>query len=217
MSSDRLTITVVAEKTSWQHPYAVELARELAEGHECAVVASYDEIPPSDLSFFLGCTRIASADVLSRSRHNLVVHQSDLPRGRGWSPLAWQVLEGLNEIPVCLFEAVEGLDEGPVYLRDTISLEGHELADELRAAQAASARRLVLEFVRRFPDVVAEPQSGEATYYPRRTADDLRLDPGKPLLDQFGLLRIADNDRYPAFFEHLGHRYLLRIEKAPDA
>jgi methionyl-tRNA formyltransferase len=214
MQAERLTITVVAEQGSWQVPHAARLVEELSTGHEARLVASYDAIEPSELTFFLGCTRIAGPEILARSRHNLVVHQSDLPRGRGWSPLAWQVLEGRNDIPVCLFEAVVGLDEGPIYARETIRLEGHELVSELRALQAQSAHRLIVAFVERYPDVDATPQSGEPTYYPRRTPADMRLDPDSRLVDLFPLLRIADNERYPAFFDHLGHRYVLRIEKA---
>jgi methionyl-tRNA formyltransferase len=58
-----------------------------------------------------------------------------------------------------------------------------------------------------------EPQAGLPTYYKRRTPEDSELDPDKPLRDQFNLLRVADNDQYPAFFRHLGHKYVLKIEK----
>src|SRR5579884_2864339 len=134
--TERRRITLVVERGSWQAPFAAALAEELQAAHDCRLVESYDAIEESELTFFLGCTRIAGPEILGRSKHNLVVHQSDLPKGRGWSPLAWQVVEGRHQIPVCLFEAVEELDAGPVYLRDVIRLEGHELVDELRAAQA---------------------------------------------------------------------------------
>ena len=208
-----MKLTIVTDAEGWFVPYAKQLAELLvAEGHEAAVASSYDEIPPGgDASFFLSCTRIAHPETLARSRHNLVVHQSDLPRGRGWSPLAWQVLEGRNEIPVCLFEAEEGLDEGDVYYRAVIRLEGHELVDELRRAQAASAIELCLRFAREYPDVAATPQEGEPTYYARRTPADGRLDPSASLAEQFDLIRISDNERYPVYFELRGHTYELRV------
>jgi methionyl-tRNA formyltransferase len=208
-------VAVVAEPTSWIVPCAEELARELgARGHDARVVSSYDEIPEGmDISFFLGCTRIATRVQLARSRHNIVIHQSALPSGRGWSALSWQVLEGRDEIPVTAFEAARGVDEGDVYLRGVISLEGHELCEELRELQARSDIELALELVDRYPHLEGTPQSGEPSYYARRTPEDLRLDPCRSIADQFDLLRIADNERYPAFFEHRGHRYVLKIEK----
>lgn len=210
-----MKITIVLEPTSWQAEYVDGLVRRLSAEHDVSVVSRYEDLEPGDIAFFLGCTRVATPDILARSRHNIVVHQSALPKGRGWSPLAWQVLDGSDEIPVTLFEAVEGLDEGPVYLRDTIRFEGHELVDELRAAQAASAADLCERFVAAYPDVTPEPQSGEPTYYRRRTPDDVRLDPDVPLAQQFDLLRICDNERYPAFFELRGHVYELRVAKRP--
>ncbi len=209
-------IALVAEPQGWFVPYVRQFAEELrSRGHDARVVSSYDDIPSgTEISFFLGCTRVATPEQLARSRHNVVIHQSALPEGRGWSPLSWQVLEGKREIPVTAFEAAPGVDEGDVYLRGVIRLEGHELCEELRELQARSDVDLALELVGLYPNLVASRQSGAPTYYERRTPVDNRLDPERSLAEQFDLLRICDNDRYPAFFELRGHRYVLKIEKA---
>ena len=34
--------------------------------------------------------------------------------------------------PVALFEAAEAVDSGPIYLRDRMEFDGHELVDGLR-------------------------------------------------------------------------------------
>ena len=39
------------------------------------------------------------------------------------------------------------------------------------------------------------------------------LDPNKTIVEQFNLLRIVDNDRYPAYFNWLGQDYIMKIEK----
>ena len=57
------------------------------------------------------------------------------------------------------------------------------------------------------------PQTGDESFYPRRKPDDSRLDPSRTLADQFHLLRVVDNERYPAFFESCGSLYTLRIRK----
>ena len=61
-----------------------------------------------------------------------------------------------------------------------------------------------------------KPQKGKESFYPKRTAKDSRLDIDKTIKEQFNLLRIADNEEYPAFFEIDNHRYILKIEKAKD-
>jgi methionyl-tRNA formyltransferase len=129
--------------------------------------------------------------------------------------MSWQVLEGKNLIPITLFEAAETVDAGVVYARGEIALEGHELVDELRAKQWDKTRELLLGFLKRHPHNVGVAQTGEESFYPRRGPADGRLDLDRPLREQFNLLRISDNERYPAFFEAAGHRYVLKIEKVP--
>jgi methionyl-tRNA formyltransferase len=57
-------------------------------------------------------------------------------------------------------------------------------------------------------------QSNErATFYRKRTPNDSKIDPQKSISSQFDLLRVSDPERYPAFFEHRGHRYKISISK----
>jgi methionyl-tRNA formyltransferase len=130
--------------------------------------------------------------------------------------MTWQVLEGTPRIPVTLLEAVESVDAGDIYLQERIDLAGNELLDDLRGKVAQATRLLCEAFVDQYPSVLTKAcrQSGEPSYYPRRGPDDSGLDPKQSLVEQFELLRVVDNQRYPAFFEHRGRRYRLRIEKA---
>lgn len=211
------SVQVVVDNESWILPYAEELADAVrGRGDSCDLRRSYDAVRPGDVTFFLGCVRIADQDVLSRSRRNLVVHESDLPRGRGFAPLTWQVLEGMSEIPVCLVEAGKGADEGPVVLRDSISLDRHDLNPDLRHKQGEITKALCLKYLDAETPPLGEAQVGTPGYYRKRTPEDSRLDPYKAIADQFNLLRVVDNDRYPAFFDLDGQRYRIRIDKVPD-
>ena len=66
---------------------------------------------------------------------NLVIHESDLPEGRGFFPVQWQVLEGKNRIPVCMIECSKEVDSGDIIMRSEIILEGYELFDHIREKQ----------------------------------------------------------------------------------
>jgi len=124
-------------------------------------------------------------------------------------------IEGKQKIPVTLFEAEDAVDSGPIYLQNCMVLEGHELVDELRSKQADATLDLCREFVQRYPEIIHEAvaQSGEESFYPRRRAEESRLDPQKTIVEQFNLLRVVDNERYTAFFDWQGKRYLIKIEK----
>jgi methionyl-tRNA formyltransferase len=69
--------------------------------------------------------------------------------------------------------------------------------------------------------VKPEPQDDrQPSYFRRRIPEDSRLDPSQSIAAQFDLLRVADPDRFPAFFDFRGHRYFVRISKrseVPDA
>lgn len=213
--SNKPRIAVITDTAeSWAVPFNQRLVDELrAVGCVAELYQRVADAPDADIACYLNCLRIVPAGERARFRHNLVVHASDLPRGRGWSPLTWQILEGADRVMVTLFEAVDELDAGPIYLQHELRFEGHELIDELRAMIDAATRELLLRFVHQWPNVVARPQQGQPTSYARRRPADSRLDVDRTLRDSFDQLRVVDNERYPAFFEHAGHIYELRITK----
>jgi methionyl-tRNA formyltransferase len=207
-------ISVIVDNPSWVIPYAERLVSELREdGDDARFVREYDEVAEGSVAIYLSCIRIAPPQVTGRNRRNLVVHASDLPKGRGFSPLTWQILEGKNRIPICLLEAVDSVDAGAVVYRDWIEYEGHELSEELRDPIGRKSVELCRRFLAAPCPPEGVPQSGEPTIYPRRRPADSRLDPARSIADQFELLRVVDNERYPAWFEYRGHRYKLAIEK----
>jgi methionyl-tRNA formyltransferase len=205
---------VCSDAASWINAWIHGLLLDwLAQGHGVAWAHDAGDLPGGDLCFYLSYGSIVDNDKRSQYRHNLVVHESNLPQGRGWSPLTWQILEGRNRIPVTLFEAVDAVDAGQVYAQDWIDYQGLELVDELRARQGEATVRLCRRFVYEYPVIVGtgREQTGQAIYYARRRPENSRLDPDQTIREQFNLLRVVDNERYPAFFEMHGHEYVLNI------
>ena len=188
-------------------------------GHALRWIHEPARLAPGDVCLLLSCGRLLSAEQLAMHRHNLVVHESDLPRGQGWSPMTWQILEGACCIPITLFEAVADLDAGPIHLQTSINLNGTELVDEWRQLQAEATINLCLQWVDRYHELIeaARHQTGETSHYRRRRPADSRLDPERTLAEQFELLRVVDNDRYPVFFEWRGRRYGLLIQPVATA
>ena len=154
------------------------------------------------------------AETIQKFKHVLVLHASDLPEGRGWSPHIWSVLEGKNTLTLSLLEADPKVDQGPIWLKQKIELEGHELFDEINDKLFRAEINLMTQAIRNANVIVPKSQSNVASnYYPKRTPEDSKLNINKSLIDQFNLLRVVDKDRFPAFFEHLGHKYIVKIEK----
>ena len=197
---------------SWIIPYVKKLHLQMKSiGHYVSHFYKHEEIEEGDVLCLLSCEKKFTK--LSLNKFNLVVHESALPHGKGWSPLTWQILEGKSEIPITLFEATEEIDGGQIYLTKTIFLSGLELVDELRVKQGDATIEVIIEFINNIKEIKAKEQIGDSSFYPKRTAKDSELDVSKSIDEQFNLLRVCDNERYPAFFYKDGVKYILKINK----
>lgn len=208
---------LVDNPRSWFVPFARELQSQLSSHGVVQLLSVAEDIEVgTDIAFLLSSEKKVVPEVLHRSRSNIVVHASELPKGRGMSPLTWQVLEGRNRIPVTLFEAVEAIDAGPIYLRDSIHLNGNELLHEMHEILGAKIVGMCVAFADRWPRILegGVAQAGKPSFFRRRSAEDSRIDPHKSLAEQFNLLRVVDNSRYPAFVDWLGRRFIIKIEAA---
>jgi methionyl-tRNA formyltransferase len=194
-------------------PYARQLAELITQqANDVALIHNHQDIQKGDVLILLSCEQILKD--LSLNKYNLVAHASDLPQGKGWSPMTWQILEGKNEIPLTLFEAAEKVDAGVIYYQEFVKMEGHELLDELREKLGNAIIKLILQFIENYDHIQGTPQEGESTYYKKRKPENSELDISKTIEEQFNLFRVCDNERYPAFFYKDGVQYILKIEKA---
>jgi methionyl-tRNA formyltransferase len=212
-----MNITILTDNpNSWIIPYIEDLKKDLSE-HNITHIFKTSDIVGGDIMLVLSCEKILKTEYLSLHKSNVVVHPSKVPLGKGWSPLAWQVLEGSNNIPVSLFEAVEAVDAGDVYIVDYIKLEGHELNDEIKHQQGLLTMKMVKKYIDEFELITGVPQSGEETFYPRRKQKENELDVNKTIIEQFNLFRVVDNERYPAHFNLNGKKYILKIYKDDES
>lgn len=210
-------ISVVVDNDSPVIPHAKELVAWCnANGDKAKFCPDHASIAEGCCAFYLGCLKITPPEILKRNVYNLVVHASDLPKGRGFAPMTWQILEGKNSIPFCLIEAVDDVDAGGIYYKETLELNGTELCDELRELQGKKSIELCKKFLGQKEVPAGIEQKGEPTIYARRRPIDSKLDINKTIFEQFNLLRTTDNQRYPAFFEHAGKKFKLLIEEVKE-
>ncbi|MES2208442.1 MAG: formyltransferase family protein [Pseudomonadota bacterium] len=188
--------------------------RMSSQGHTVLLVHDKVELPGGDILFLVSCSQIIRETERKKYQATLVLHASDLPKGRGWSPYIWSILCGANQITVSLLEASEPVDSGAIWLKTIFNLEGHELLPEINQKLFEAELRLMTEAVEKFGSITPHQQLGDpGAYMAKRSPKDSQIDPYKSIAEQFNLLRVVDAERYPAFFEYLGKRYIVRIEK----
>ncbi len=170
-----------------------------------------DEVKNFDIVFILGYTKILPSEFLVNNNLNLVVHESDLPKGKGFSPIQWQLLEGKSEITISLIEACERVDSGDIFLQNKINFKGTELYKEIREIQAKATLSIINDFLKIYPNIKTKKQVGNESFYRRRTKLDGELDITKTIEENFNLMRIGNNESWPSFFYYKGIKYIINI------
>ncbi len=182
--------------------------------HEIELHTNASDLTGGDILFLISCGDLIGTEIRDKYRASLVIHASNLPAGRGWSPHIWQILEGCNEIVVTLLEVEDKIDSGRIWKKEVVSLKGNELYNEINDVLFQVELKLMDFALINIDRVKPIEQTEEAsTYYPKRTPEDSRLDPSKSIVEQFDLLRVSDPDRYPAFFDLHGCRYEIQLTK----
>lgn len=208
-------VSILSSASSWMNTYIPSFLQNLlSRGHSVRWIHDHCRLVSGDVCLILSYGRIIDQSWLSLHSHNLVVHASPLPLGKGWSPMTWQILEGKTSIPITLFEAVNELDAGPIYSQEVLHLRGNELAPEWQKLQAQVTQKLCLDWILNYPSCLSHsrPQLGSESFYERRRPADSLLDTSLTLSELFPLLQVVDNEAYPAYFSYDGRTFRLRID-----
>src|SRR6266498_4640189 len=79
-------VSICVDTEGWFDPYAKELVEWItAAGDRATFLRGAADVQEGGVAFFLSCTKLTLPEVLARNHHNLVVHASALPHGRGFS------------------------------------------------------------------------------------------------------------------------------------
>ena len=212
MKKNKIKVTIFTSPNSYFNQYIPLFKKEMADWDIC-FVSDKTQLVSGDVAFYLSCYELIGPKYLSLHKHNIVIHESDLPSGKGWSPASWTILSGNNTLTLSLFEMSSRVDAGDIYFKDTVVLDGTELKDEWQTKIILKKIEMCQKFLKDYLFTKPTPQSGPESFYPKRTPADCELDINKTIEQQFNLLRIVDNDNYPAFFVLNGIKYKLTIEK----
>ena len=153
--------------------------------------------------FFLHWSWIVPAEILDEFEC-VCFHMTDVPYGRGGSPLQNLIARGHRRTRLTALRMIEKFDEGPVYMKRDLCLEGN--AEEILIRATYLSAELIKEITREEPE--PEPQSGEVVTFKRRKPSDSEIPLLPALQSLYDHIRMLDADGYPvAFLTHEGFRY----------
>ena len=167
-----------------------------------------------NILFLVSCTEIVKTRHRELFDHTLVLHASDLPKNRGWSPHIWAVINGESKIVLSLLEAEDKVDTGRIWKKIDIQLDGTELYDEINK-KLFDAELLLLSWACENINSVKPKAQDEiaSNYLRKRTPEDSELNINQSLKEQFNQLRVCDPERFPAYFYINGCKYKIKVEK----
>ncbi len=136
-------------------------------------------------------------------------HMTDVPYGRGGSPLQNLILAGYTQTMLTALRMVEEMDAGPVYTKKPLSLDGSAEEIYLRAG------KLSIEIIKWMLDHKPQPkpQKGEVVIFKRRRPEQSNLPNVGNLKNAFDFIRMLDANGYPSAFVEYGN-YLMNFKKA---
>jgi len=128
----------------------------------------------------------------------VVFHMTDLPYGRGGSPLQNLIVRGHKKTKVSALRVEKGLDEGPIYLKKELELNG--TAEEIYFR----VNNIIFEMICSIIELNLKPkeQTGEVVVFKRRPPEMSNLHDAKTLEEVYDKIRMLDAEGYPhAFLE----------------
>lgn len=126
----------------------------------------------------------------------IIFHMTDVPFGRGGSPLQNLIARGIYETNVSALRCETELDAGPVYMKHPLSLYG--TAEEIYLRTSNIIEKMIVEMVLHEPEPV--PQQGEVVCFQRRKPQDSDISGLTELEQVFDFIRMLDADGYPRAF-----------------
>ncbi len=155
--------------------------------------------------FFLHWSHKVPDEIVSRWEC-VCFHMTDLPYGRGGSPLQNLIAAGHRSTKLTALRMASEMDAGPVYFKEPLSLEGNAEEIYICATHIAAGmiQRLIAENPRPFP------QSGEVVGFKRRKPAESEIPADIiSLRSLYDHVRMLDAYGYPKAFLTRGN---LRFE-----
>jgi methionyl-tRNA formyltransferase len=204
---------IIACQQSWCFGLAEQLHKatdhqftEITEKSQLTLMA-LDKVKP-DYIFFPHWSDLIPEEIHARYQC-VIFHMTDLPYGRGGSPLQNLVIRGHRHTMISAIKCVQELDAGPIYLKERLSLHGSAENIFLRASGVIES--MIIKILSERPKPFE--QEGEITIFNRRTPEQSDWSDASTLDEVHDRIRMLDAEGYPPAFVRVGP-YKLEFSRA---
>lgn len=194
-----MSIIIVSNK-EWHRKYIKEITTRTnkdviyIDNKECITHDYLNKLQP-EWVFFPHWSYIIPAEVYE-NMNCVIFHMTDLPFGRGGSPLQNLIARGIYETKLSALKCTAQLDAGDIYIKQPLSLWG--TAEEIYLRAAELTKEMIIQIVKEKPQL--HKQQGEPVVFRRRKPSEGDIGKFKSLSEVFDYIRMLDADTYPPAF-----------------
>lgn len=157
----------------------------------------FEELQPRYI-FIPNWSHKIDAEII-RKFNCVIFHETDLPSGRGGSPIQNLIARGFDETVLSSIRASDEIDAGPIYLKCKVSLLGG--IEEIFLRMNKVIEGMIVQIIEE--DVIPVDQEGEISLFVRRTPEESRINDLDSIEQVFDWIRMLDSEYYPkAFYEN---------------
>lgn len=204
---------VIVSNREWNKKFVEEIS--IKSGSKIIYISDKEKLNKKWLDqtapqyiFFPHWSYIIPADIYE-NYECIVFHMTDLPYGRGGSPLQNLIDREVYETKISALRCTRDLDAGEIYMKRVLSLYGS--AEEIYLRAAEQIKEMIIELIRNRP--IPHPQEGAVVMFKRRKPEEGDIGELQQLERIFDYIRMLDADGYPRAF--LKTEYLrLEFERA---
>ncbi|MEA2099793.1 MAG: methionyl-tRNA formyltransferase [Campylobacterota bacterium] len=127
----------------------------------------------------------------------IVFHMTDLPYGRGGSPMQNLILRGIYDTKISALKVDGGIDSGDIYMKNDFNISKGSAEENFIKLSEIIFNSMIPRFLNE--DLVAHKQEGEITSFKRRKEAESNIDSisVKSIDKLYDFIRMLDADTYP--------------------
>lgn len=194
---------VIATIKSWNINNCRKLAEQFPD-HNFRIVTEKEELTYKTLSdikpefvFFPHWSWLIPEEVYEHF-NCVVFHMTDLPFGRGGSPLQNLLVRGIYHTKITAIKVEAGLDTGDIYLKESLDISTGSADEIFSKISDIVFGRMIPRFIEE--KLLLMHQEGEPAVFSRRRPEQSEIPEGLSQRQIYDYIRMLDGEGYPAAY-----------------
>lgn len=210
---------IIATIKSWNIERAKALQKQYERVHDIVIYTTKEEFTADNVCdfrpdyIFLPHWSYIMPREITDNWECVVFHMTDLPYGRGGSPLQNLIVRGHKDTKISAIRMTEKLDGGPVYMKHALSLDGSAQEIFVRCSDIIFQEMIPMFLNEGMEKITPIPQEGEPVVFKRRKPEEGKITPDMKTAQIYDYIRMLDAEGYPRAFIEFGD-YRLEFEQA---